>query len=91
MFFKDCTMDAINEIASAELQKLATADKVNVKDLNSQEAIAIRNKRDKNLDDVEKFQLRKTNGYWIPHCVRWKHLGLRSQRALALVHCHASL
>jgi hypothetical protein len=34
-----------------------------VKDLNSPEAIAIRNKRDKNLDDVEKFQLRKTNGY----------------------------
>jgi hypothetical protein len=63
MFFKDCTMDAINEIASAELQKLATVSDKAVEDLDSQEAIAIRNKRDKNLDDAEKFQLRKTNGY----------------------------
>jgi hypothetical protein len=63
MFFKDCTMDAINEIASAELQKLATVSDKAVEDLDSQEAIAIRKKRDKNLDDAEKFQLRKTNGY----------------------------
>jgi hypothetical protein len=38
MFFKDCTMDAIKEIASAELQKLATAAGVDVKDLDSPEA-----------------------------------------------------
>jgi hypothetical protein len=63
MFFKDCTMDAINEIASAELQKLATVSDKAVEDLDSQEAIAIRKKRDKNLDDAEKFQLRKANGY----------------------------
>jgi hypothetical protein len=63
MFFKDCTMDAINEIASAELQKLATVSDKAVEDLDSQEAIAIRKKRDKNLDDAVKFQLRKTNGY----------------------------
>jgi hypothetical protein len=53
MFFKDSMMDAIKEMASAELQKLA--------DLDSLEAIAIKNERDKKLDDVEKFQLRKTN------------------------------
>jgi hypothetical protein len=63
MFFKDCTMDAINEIASAELQKLAAVSDKAVEDLDSEEAIAIRNKRDKNLDDAVKFQLRKTNGY----------------------------
>jgi hypothetical protein len=55
MFFKDSTMDAIKEIASAELQKLANLD--------SPEATAIKNERDKKLNDVEKFQLRKTNGY----------------------------
>jgi hypothetical protein len=63
MFFKDCTKDAINEIASAELQKLAAVSDKAVEDLDSQEAIAIRKKRDKNLDDAEKFQLRKANGY----------------------------
>jgi hypothetical protein len=63
MFFKDCTMDAINEITSAELQKLAAVSDKAVEDLDSEEAIAIRNKRDKNLNDAVKFQLRKTNGY----------------------------
>jgi hypothetical protein len=53
MFFKDCTMDAINEIASAELQKLAAVSDKAVEDLDSEEAIAIRNKRDKNLDNAE--------------------------------------
>jgi hypothetical protein len=42
MFFKDCTMDAIKEIASAELEKLATVSGVAVKDLVSPEATAIR-------------------------------------------------
>jgi hypothetical protein len=34
-----------------------------VKDLDNAEATKIKNKRDKKLNDVEKFQLRKTNGY----------------------------
>jgi hypothetical protein len=45
------------------LEKVAMVTGIDVKDLDNAEATKIKNKRDKKIDDVEKFQLRKTNGY----------------------------